>query len=119
MSKKSSIEYSHLGGYRLIKFHEMLRFDEFYPARMINVWKGVIETKAPTRFFQRKNGWSGKEIEASPRVHAEMLSADGGDNFPLAARRHGPVYREGNNEFYLVDLGKTIPEGRLISLEMQ
>lgn len=99
-----------VGLYKTIETHLELKFSEPNPFRMDYKWRGTIETVTETRFFERRSGWSGKGIEGPPKVSARMNDA------PLDAKRHGPLYRTGKYEKYLIDLGEAIPPRTLIEI---
>ena len=97
-------------GYIVRELAAELRFDEHSPFRMIYVWTGQIETLREIRFFERRRGWTGKGIEASPRIQAKIGDRD------LNARRHGPFYREGGYEFFHVDFRERVPAGTRVEV---
>ncbi len=90
------------GAYRTVATELRLLFNEPYPARMEYHWHGEIECVLPTRFFERRSGWTGHGVQGPPNVRASSGERQ------LRARRHGPIYRAGDYENYLVDLGETI-----------
>jgi hypothetical protein len=104
---------SEFSNYVVREIETSLDFEEFSAFRMIHSWSGVIEATADIRFYQRRRGWTGKGIEASPRVRASVGKR------PLSARRHGPVYREGSDEYYLVDLGERIARDTRVRVETE
>lgn len=101
------------GVYRTVETHLTLAFVEPNSFRMDYRWRGTIETMTPTRFFERRSGWSGKGIEGPPKVSAQA----GGKE--LEARRHGTIYRSGDYEKYLIDLGDDIPAGTRINIQTE
>lgn len=104
---------SEFSNYILRRLETSLFFEEHSSYRMIHLWSGEIEATADIRFYQRRRGWTGKGIEASPRIRATT------DGRQLSARRHGPVYREGDDEFFLVDIGERIARGNRVAIETE
>ncbi|MBN7379711.1 hypothetical protein [Mycobacteroides abscessus] len=101
------------GIYRTVETHLTLAFVEPNSFRMDYRWRGTVEAITPTRFFERRSGWSGKGIEGPPRVSAQV------DGRQLEARRHGTVYRSGDYEKYLIDLGDEIAAGTRVNIQTE
>lgn len=106
-------ELQSVGMYRTVATHLTLLFVEPNPYRMDFVWDGTIQTVGQTRFVERRSGWTGKGIEGPPQITASV------DGAPLEPRRHGPLYRSGKYEKYLIDLGDDIEPGRRVTIRTE
>lgn len=99
-----------LGSYRMVEASFGLVFPEPNSNLMRHRQTTLLHITTPTRFIERRSRWSGKGIQNPPRIRATI-----GDTV-LDTRRHGSHYTEESWRAYLVDLGKTVDAGTLVSL---
>jgi len=101
------------GIYRTVETHLTVAFVEPNPFRMDYRWQGTIEAVTPMRFFEQHSPWSGKGVAGPPKITAEL------NGRKLVAGRRGAIYRSGQFEKYLIDLGEDVPAGSLVNIHTE